>query len=384
MPRIKVYVVNLSTKAKPRPFLYFQWVDPTTGKRRTKSSKCSRHREAERAAVAFEKRLNSLQPTGEGAIGWEDFVVLYHAEHLSSLEDSSNLRVTSALNVFTKLVEPQRLGDITSATLSEYAATLRAKGRAEATLATHGGILHTAFEWAKQNGHIESVPKFPRIAKKRLTRAKGRPLTLAEFVLLLRATSGVVGRPAARSWRRLLIGLWLSGLRLDEALSLTWGDGVRHESALWIDTSGKYPLLGITAESEKGKQDRLLPITPDFGRWLLKVPKAARDGYVFKLVKRRRQQVRRLDHMSKTISEIGAASKVRVNAKGKYASAHDLRRSFGLRWSHRVMPAELQQLMRHSDISTTMNFYAMIEASNFAERLWNQEKNSTPNSTLGD
>jgi hypothetical protein len=34
----------------------------------------------------------------------------------------------------------------------------------------------------------------------------------------------------------------------------------------------------------------------------------------------------------------------------KYASAHDLRRAFGLRWSSRVMPAVLQQLMRHESI----------------------------------
>ena len=41
----------------------------------------------------------------------------------------------------------------------------------------------------------------------------------------------------------------------------------------------------------------------------------------------------------------------------KYASCHDFRRSFGERWSTRVMPATLQQMMRHADISTTMRFY---------------------------
>jgi len=36
------------------------------------------------------------------------------------------------------------------------------------------------------------------------------------------------------------------------------------------------------------------------------------------------------------------------------ASAHDLRRAFGFRWSRRVMPTVLRELMRHADISTTM------------------------------
>ena len=36
------------------------------------------------------------------------------------------------------------------------------------------------------------------------------------------------------------------------------------------------------------------------------------------------------------------------------ASAHDLRRSFGFRWSCRVMPTVLGKLMRHESIETTM------------------------------
>ena len=55
---------------------------------------------------------------------------------------------------------------------------------------------------------------------------------------------------------------------------------------------------------------------------------------------------------------------------GKYASAHDLRRSFGTRWAKRVMPAVLQKLMRHSAIETTLRYYADIDADDLAEGLW--------------
>ena len=41
----------------------------------------------------------------------------------------------------------------------------------------------------------------------------------------------------------------------------------------------------------------------------------------------------------------------------KYASPHDFRQPFGFRWSLLVMPAVLQQLMRHENIATTMQFY---------------------------
>lgn len=40
----------------------------------------------------------------------------------------------------------------------------------------------------------------------------------------------------------------------------------------------------------------------------------------------------------------------------KFASAHDLRGSFGERWSSRVMPQALMELMRHEAIETTMKF----------------------------
>ncbi|MGZ4988789.1 MAG: site-specific integrase, partial [Limisphaerales bacterium] len=207
-----------------------------------------------------------------------------------------------------------------------------------------------------------------------------------EVARMLLATCSVVGDDAAESWRRLIKGLFVSGLRLEEAIFLTWQADGSFERQIWIDDSGKFPLLGIAAESEKGKQDRLLPITPDFGRFLLRTPKDERIGYVFPLVKKRHRNDRNVDHVSKVISAIGKASGVVVNSSGKFASAHDLRRSFGLRLAHKRYPAELQQLMRHEDISTTMKFYALVEATSFAERLWSEDgrRKPTPDTTPKD
>ena len=54
----------------------------------------------------------------------------------------------------------------------------------------------------------------------------------------------------------------------------------------------------------------------------------------------------------------------------KHASAHDLRRGFGFRWSRRIMPAVLKELMRHADIKTTMDFYVGTEAEETARMLY--------------
>ena len=71
------------------------------------------------------------------------------------------------------------------------------------------------------------------------------------------------------------------------------------------------------------------------------------------------------------ISELGERAGVIVNpTEGKFASAHDLRRSFGTRWAPRVKPTVLQKLMRHANIQTTLKYYVAIESDDIAEELW--------------
>ena len=55
---------------------------------------------------------------------------------------------------------------------------------------------------------------------------------------------------------------------------------------------------------------------------------------------------------------------------GKFASAHDLRRSLGTRWAPRVKPATLQLLMRHRSIETTLKYYVAQDADEIADELW--------------
>ena len=54
----------------------------------------------------------------------------------------------------------------------------------------------------------------------------------------------------------------------------------------------------------------------------------------------------------------------------KFASAHDLRWSFGTRWAKRVMPALLRRLMRHAEIAATMKYYVTMDADSVADELW--------------
>src|SRR5687768_11017416 len=71
--------------------------------------------------------------------------------------------------------------------------------------------------------------------------------------------------------------------------------------------------------------------------------------------------------------------------QGTYASAHDLRRAFGTRWSNKLSPAMLQQLMRHSSIDTTLKYYVERNADDMCKELWQgwnalSSKNGSQNS----
>jgi integrase len=222
--------------------------------------------------------------------------------------------------------------------------------------------------WAVSQELLRQPPKIhrPKGAKGIEKSMHGRPITAEEFERMLRAV------PAVRKsdpdvWTPYLTGLWLTGLRLEESLILSWDP----DEPFSVDLSGRRPRFRIYAEAQKRRKDELLPMTPDFAEFLLKTPQAERSGRVFKLLGLETGRPISEKRVSRIVSKIGKKAGVVVNKEeGKYASAHDLRRAFGTRWAKRVMPAVLKQLMRHASIETTMRYYVGIQADDVAEELW--------------
>src|SRR5262249_2801829 len=149
-----------------------------------------------------------------------------------------------------------------------------------------------------------------------------------EFKKILEAVPEVLGAERAASWQHLIEGLWWSGLRLGEALELWWD----RDDRLRIDLTEGRPLFRIPAEFEKGHQDRLLPIAPEFAEFLLKTPEEQRTGRVFKpAAERERGERLTTNRVTKLIAAVGEKADIIVHVevrsgKKKYASAHDFRR----------------------------------------------------------
>jgi integrase len=415
---VKVSVV----KYKDRPHLVLRWRDPTTGKPRCKTSGTNRKRDAQRAALKLEREIMEGQHGPAARMNWSDFRE-YHEKHcLRALADKTFDAYCCALNVYQAFAAPQRLSEVSSARVTAWQSHLRTEGKSEATIATYTRHLKATLRWAHGQGLLAVVPKLPTPKRAKSAKVmKGRPITLEEFERMLavvpkaiEARPNTTGVDAVTSWRFYLRGLWWSGLRLGESLQLRWD---AEPGSLVVDLTGRRPMLRIPAESEKGNQDRVLPVAPEFAEFLDAVPERARVGRVFKLIGKRWGDARlQADWVSRVVCRIGRVAGVVVDQrerrlvvdnrrakakpetpakrtrrksrpevadglKRKYASAHDLRRAFGLRWAARVMPAMLQQLMRHESVETTMRYYVGRDADAVADALWSAFESGKSNRT---
>ena len=392
MEEIKVTVVQFGD----RKLLQMQYKDPITGKKKTRSTGESNRRQAERVAAKWEAELREGRYKPASKITWAEFRRRYEEEVLAGLASRTDDKVTGVLNTIERILSPSKLRDLTDQRISRYTATLRKDGRAEDTIKGHLAHLQAALNWACEMGLLSVMPKIkmPKRTKKakkgnRVMPMKGRPITREEFERMLAKAVNVVGESAETSWKWYLEGLWLSGLRLAESLELYWDQ----DDKLCVDLTHEHPMLRIPGELEKGNEDRLLPMAPEFAEFLLKTPEADRTGPVFNPKPKRTKGPRLTAHrVGELVSDIGKMANVKVATKDvvedgketkkvKYASAHDLRRSFGERWATRVMPVVLQELMRHDSIDTTMRYYVGRNAQSTAKVLWRAHKEAPGNTS---
>ncbi|MBC8357012.1 MAG: site-specific integrase [Planctomycetes bacterium] len=389
MDEIKVKV----TKHGTRKYLVMYYDDPITGTREQRSTKQSKRREADREAAKWEAELREGRYKRASMMTWAEFRERYEDEWLVKKSLKMQSATSAAFNHFEKLVGVERLANVKTEAISRYQVELRKTGIKETSIACYLRHLRTALNWAVRKGLLRELPDID--IPKQMTGVKlmrGRPITAEEFDrMLMKIEDGlrVAFKPrgkqrprkrkaseamlrsareqqqaridiAAPVWHHYLNGLWLSGLRLEESVALSWDQ----DEPFCIDLTGRHPRFRIYAEAQKGRRDQFLPMTPDFAEFILQTPVDERHGSVFKLGKEP-------NVVSRVVSAIGKTAGVIVNkADGKFASAHDLRRAFGTRWSFKVKPATLKLLMRHQQIETTMRYYVDQDADDVADQLW--------------
>ena len=391
-----------------RKWIEAQWTDPVTGRLKTKSLRTNERRKAERLAAVLEADLNEGRAKEPLRTTWAEFRRQYEADTFPGQAKKTRDKTRAMFKAVERIISPLRLAAVDANQVRRFKRELRAEGLAEYTVKGHLAELRKTLRWAVRNNLLAEVPSIEM--PKRPGGMKGRPITAEEFERMLDAVPKVVApevsdwtlarlsktaraeresrcKRAVETWRFLLRGLWWSGLRIEEALQLHWTS----DRMICVDLSGRRPMFRVRAEADKARVERLyLPMAPEFAELLETVQQ--RTGHVFNPTPRRGPEHIRLrsDWVSKVISQIGETAGVKVAERTggsgelqvKYASAHDLRRAFGFRWSQRVLPPVLMQLMRHESIQTTMQFYVGRQAEAAADTLWNAvATNTSPNTS---
>jgi integrase len=411
--KIRVHVV----KYQDCKNLILRYKDPTTGKYFRKSSGTTNRKEARKEAGKWEDELQRNGPRNRESITWEAFRDRYEREVVPSLAPRTGDKIASVLNGIESTLPKIKAGllrDLTAERLSEWQTQLRVAGRSEATIAGHCAHLRAALAWAADQGLIPALPKIRKPKRARGSGGsdpmKGRPICREEFERMLDAIPKALTikawndqsekwettpptPEAAESWRHLLNGLWWSGLRLGEALNLEWDK----PDAIHVDLTEREPMLFIPGPMQKSGKDQLYAVAPEFSEFLLATHASRRHGRVFRPLAHSGEASQ--DFVCKAITKIGKAAGVKVRVETgvdpetgkeaetvKYASAHDLRRSFGERWSLLVLPQVLMELMRHASIVTTQRYYVGRNAqrtANVVRAAYEKSRAGTVSGTVG-
>jgi len=372
-------------KLPDRPHYVLRWID-AAGRQRQRATDTARRDQAVRLAVAWEADLRA-GPARD--LTWPEFAAVYTAERMEALALRTRRHWQSVLAALDDYGPPARLADVDARYLAGFTAWLlrpreiaprkpdgqpRTKTTAPATAESYLKRLLAALHWAAEQRLVAAAPRRPKIERRNKSRrARGRDLTAEEFDRFRLAVRKLYPRRMARALNRLLRGLWTSGLRLEEAIGLHWTreDRIR---PVRLDHPRLKPLLALPWHRQKSKREETIPCAPEFAAFLRTCPPARRRGPVFRLCGATGQRLRDRDYLGKLIARAGKAAGIIVHryadGRPKYATAHDLRRSFAQRWADRGLNEfELQALMRHRSSETTRQYYLDHSADRLAGRL---------------
>ena len=365
---IRVKIVRISGR---RNFV-FRWSDPVTGKSGQTTTGTSKRWEAKRRRLAFIKELEAKRPVTTA--DWSNAGERYEREHLSRRSADHLAGWRKARNRFAGVVDPRTLFDLNDSNISKFRGAVHGQ-LAPASIDTYLRSLRAFARWAAKIFEGYTAPAISTGKAK----SKGRPLSGKEFKAMLRACDGVCGEHAA-SWKFFLRGLAFSGLRLNQALQLSW-DREATIRACRIDSI--QPLIYIAMEdTSKGRREQWIPMIPPLVKLLRKIPPDQRNGFV--LNPRLTKGVTHCrETASETIRRIGAAAEIQVGTRlkkdrqtgtvtvvPKYASAHDLKRTFvQILIRQGLHPSEVMLFAQHQSYETTARHYAEHDATRLGGRI---------------
>jgi integrase len=355
--RIVVWVQRF----KDRDSLMLQWIDPDTGKRKSKAAGTNYMPSAEIKARDLEYELNNNLHKEASRMSWEKFRELFEAEYVSGLRPNTRSNYEDCLDKFEELCHPTSIRAISERTISAFAAALRRvptrgrEGQKPGTVHVRLQFLKTALRWAVEQGMLPKCPKFPRVD---VPEKLPQPVPVESFERIYAKAEG------DQQMQAYLLCGWLAGLRLTEAYALEWEET---EEAPYVDLA--HDRIVLPASIVKGKSDQWVPLDAMLREALVALPRHGKK--VFRFISQRTKRPVRADSMSDRVVRLAKKAGVRL-------TMHTLRKGFGCRYAGKVPAQVLQKLMRHRRIKTTMDYYANVDQA-VMEAVLGSPRNSSRN-----
>jgi integrase len=345
---------------KDRRHLMLQWIDPDTGKRKSRSAETDDPEKAETARADLEYELNHGKYQEASRMSWERFRELFEAEYLPGVRERTRLVYTNVLNLFEKVCAPKSLRSVNERMVSAFVAGLRKLpvrgkvGMSPYTVHVRLRFLHVILKWAADQKLLPSCPNFPAV---KYPKKRPQPIPVEAFERML-------DKSQDDQTRAFLLCGWLGGLRLHEAFCLEWETT---DDAPYVADDRRRIVL--PAAFAKAAEDQWVPLEPVLCRALEALPRQGRK--VFRFTDPR-------DGHQVTESAVGHRVVELAKRAGVRLSMHSLRKGFGCRWAGKVPAQVLQRLMRHASISITMGYYASVDDA-VMEAVFGDECNSSRN-----
>ncbi len=355
----KVYV----TKRSDRKNYYFVY-ENQKGVKVWKSSGTRVKRDANRLAIDYEKEI--VKSFVDETVRWSCIVDRYIDEHLSKHSKHNKTQFMTASGRFVCVFGEPSVRKVGDEMIVKFTSAMIDDNCSPSSVNAYLRQIRAFLKWCKKKRIITSdeLPVVEMLKIKPEDVSRGRALTSDGLKKVIDTIPLIVER-YWESWRDFILGLWHSGFRVNELLKLSWDDP-KFILVDGIDTST--PLFSIPSDGQKSGKREDCPIMPGCVELLRKTPKSDRVGFVFNPIGLKGTVTRSPKLCVRYISKFGKRSgvvvKIKHNGEKKYASAHDLKRSFATEHSNGMSIEQLMWATRNSTEAVLRKFYLRSDAQN--------------------
>jgi integrase len=308
------------------------------------------------------------QPLSSKALAdyYETWLPNYRGRTARGFDDSTRreYEISFRHHILPLPIARAKMRDLTAPHLRDWLADLERRGVSPTTIRKAKAALSVMLACAAEDGHIASNPASgvryvpSEQAQRQHPKRKRRALNANDVTAVLNA--------APERWRAFFLLLAQTGVRVGEALGLTWGNV----------HLGDDPHIMVAEQVHRGRRKKLktdaskapVPLSAAMASWLteLRPENAAADAPVFPSATGTPLNYHNVYSrvLRPALVQAGLAVQVGENAKGEPIwdyqgiAFHAFRRACGsLLLHHGKTLKQVQGWLRHSQLTTTMNVY---------------------------